>query len=134
MYVLLQLHYKIVFAFLILVEQHDLDLELDTRFLVAASTVFLSMSLKIVSEIVEYIRRNPEIIHIIDRELNKFMVSSRMVVEGTKNLQNYITFRSFLSFFFNFAFLVFVFTFIRTLFLVLLFVHNFYIFLIIYSF
>ncbi|KNC27233.1 Lipid storage droplets surface-binding protein 2 [Lucilia cuprina] len=44
----------------------DLDLELDTRFLVAASTVFLSMSLKIITEIVDYVRRNPEIIHIID--------------------------------------------------------------------
>ncbi|XP_065363084.1 lipid storage droplets surface-binding protein 2 isoform X4 [Calliphora vicina] len=51
----------------------DLDLELDTRFLVAASTVFLSMSLKIITEIVEYVRRNPEIIHIIDSQINEFM-------------------------------------------------------------
>ncbi|KPU75043.1 uncharacterized protein Dana_GF21059, isoform C [Drosophila ananassae] len=51
----------------------DLDQEIDDRFLVAASTVFLSMSLKIITEIVEYVRRNPEIIGIIDRELNKFM-------------------------------------------------------------
>lgn len=34
------------------------------------------MSLKIITEIVEYVRRNPEIIGIIDRELNKFMVST----------------------------------------------------------
>ncbi|XP_017093040.1 lipid storage droplets surface-binding protein 2 isoform X4 [Drosophila bipectinata] len=51
----------------------DYDQEIDDRFLVAASTVFLSMSLKIITEIVEYVRRNPEIIGIIDRELNKFM-------------------------------------------------------------
>ncbi|XP_052857614.1 lipid storage droplets surface-binding protein 2 isoform X3 [Drosophila gunungcola] len=51
----------------------DHDQEIDDRFLVAASTVFLSMSLKIITEIVEYVRRNPEIIGIIDRELNKFM-------------------------------------------------------------
>ncbi|XP_023294791.2 lipid storage droplets surface-binding protein 2 isoform X4 [Lucilia cuprina] len=51
----------------------DLDLELDTRFLVAASTVFLSMSLKIITEIVDYVRRNPEIIHIIDSQINEFM-------------------------------------------------------------
>ncbi|XP_015041010.2 lipid storage droplets surface-binding protein 2 isoform X4 [Drosophila pseudoobscura] len=52
---------------------YDHDREIDDRFLVAASTVFLSMSLKIITEIVEYVRRNPEIIGIIDRELNKFM-------------------------------------------------------------
>ncbi|XP_020810075.1 lipid storage droplets surface-binding protein 2 isoform X3 [Drosophila serrata] len=51
----------------------DHDQEIDDRFLVAASTVFLSMSLKIITEIVEYVRRNPEIVGIIDRELNKFM-------------------------------------------------------------
>ncbi|XP_032580014.1 lipid storage droplets surface-binding protein 2 isoform X2 [Drosophila sechellia] len=51
----------------------DQDQEIDDRFLVAASTVFLSMSLKIITEIVEYVRRNPEIVGIIDRELNKFM-------------------------------------------------------------
>ncbi|BFG02935.1 lipid storage droplets surface-binding protein 2 [Drosophila madeirensis] len=54
-------------------ESCDYDREIDDRFLVAASTVFLSMSLKIMTEIVEYVRRNPEIINIIDRELNKFM-------------------------------------------------------------
>ncbi|ALC49753.1 Lsd-2, partial [Drosophila busckii] len=54
-------------------QQHDYDQELDTRFLVAASTVFLSMSLKIITEIVDYVRRNPEIIGIIDREINKLM-------------------------------------------------------------
>jgi len=54
----------------------DHDQEIDDRFLVAASTVFLSMSLKIITEIVEYVRRNPEIVGIIDRELNKFMVST----------------------------------------------------------
>ncbi|XP_034124466.1 lipid storage droplets surface-binding protein 2 isoform X3 [Drosophila guanche] len=54
-------------------ESNDYDREIDDRFLVAASTVFLSMSLKIITEIVEYVRRNPEIINIIDRELNKFM-------------------------------------------------------------
>lgn len=52
----------------------DQDIELDARFIVAASTVFLSMSLKIITEIVEYVRRNPEIINIIDRQLNEFMV------------------------------------------------------------
>lgn len=59
----------------------DLDQEIDDRFLVAASTVFLSMSLKIITEIVEYVRRNPEIIGIIDRELNKFMVSLHIRTE-----------------------------------------------------
>ncbi|XP_017870985.1 lipid storage droplets surface-binding protein 2 isoform X3 [Drosophila mojavensis] len=51
----------------------DYDQEIDTRFLIAASTVFLSMSLKIITEIVEYIRRNPEIVGIIDREINNLM-------------------------------------------------------------
>ncbi|XP_023032668.1 lipid storage droplets surface-binding protein 2 isoform X3 [Drosophila willistoni] len=52
---------------------YDQEEEVDARFIVAASTVFLSMSLRIITEIVEYIRRNPEIIGIIDRELNNFM-------------------------------------------------------------
>ncbi|XP_037938158.1 lipid storage droplets surface-binding protein 2 isoform X2 [Teleopsis dalmanni] len=51
----------------------DHELELDSRFLVAASTVFLSMSLRIITEIVEYIRRNPDILYLIDRELNNFL-------------------------------------------------------------
>ncbi|XP_073829455.1 lipid storage droplet-2 isoform X4 [Musca autumnalis] len=54
-------------------EIYNPDIELDSRFLVAASTVFLSMSLKIITEIVEYVRKNPEIINIIDRQLNEFM-------------------------------------------------------------
>uniref|UniRef100_A0A1B0ADW9 Lipid storage droplets surface-binding protein 2 n=1 Tax=Glossina pallidipes TaxID=7398 RepID=A0A1B0ADW9_GLOPL len=41
----------------------DYDVELDARFIVAASTVFLSMSLKILNEIVDYIRRNPNILN-----------------------------------------------------------------------
>ncbi|XP_013098819.1 lipid storage droplets surface-binding protein 2 isoform X3 [Stomoxys calcitrans] len=49
------------------------DIEIDTRFLVAASTVFLSMSLKIITEIVHYVRENPEIINLIDRQINDFM-------------------------------------------------------------
>ncbi|XP_075154806.1 lipid storage droplet-2 isoform X1 [Haematobia irritans] len=49
------------------------DIEIDTRFIVAASTVFLSMSLKIITEIVEYVRQNPEIINLIDRQINDFM-------------------------------------------------------------
>ncbi|XP_032296458.1 lipid storage droplets surface-binding protein 2 isoform X4 [Drosophila virilis] len=57
----------------IVIGEPDYDQEIDTRFLVAASTVFLSMSLKIITEIVEYIRRNPEIVGIIDREINKLM-------------------------------------------------------------
>ncbi|XP_030567941.1 lipid storage droplets surface-binding protein 2 isoform X4 [Drosophila novamexicana] len=57
----------------IVIGEPDYDQEIDTRFLVAASTVFLSMSLKIITEIVEYIRRNPEIVDIIDREINKLM-------------------------------------------------------------
>lgn len=56
-------------------EIYNQDIELDSRFLVAASTVFLSMSLKIITEIVEYVRQNPEIINIIDRQINDFMVS-----------------------------------------------------------
>ncbi|XP_068141483.1 lipid storage droplets surface-binding protein 2 isoform X4 [Drosophila tropicalis] len=56
------------------IEDYDQEEEeVDARFIVAASTVFLSMSLRIITEIVEYIRRNPEIIGIIDRELNNFM-------------------------------------------------------------
>ncbi|KAL9881179.1 lipid storage droplet-2 isoform 3-T3 [Glossina fuscipes fuscipes] len=51
----------------------DYDVELDARFIVAASTVFLSMSLKILNEIVDYIRRNPNILNSIDRQLNEFM-------------------------------------------------------------
>ncbi|XP_032296457.1 lipid storage droplets surface-binding protein 2 isoform X3 [Drosophila virilis] len=58
---------------IIVIGEPDYDQEIDTRFLVAASTVFLSMSLKIITEIVEYIRRNPEIVGIIDREINKLM-------------------------------------------------------------
>ncbi|XP_019894149.2 lipid storage droplets surface-binding protein 2 isoform X1 [Musca domestica] len=54
-------------------EIYNQDIELDSRFLVAASTVFLSMSLKIITEIVEYVRQNPEIINIIDRQINDFM-------------------------------------------------------------
>ncbi|KAM7348287.1 lipid storage droplet-2 isoform 2-T2 [Cochliomyia hominivorax] len=54
-------------------ENIDLDIELDNRFLVAASTVFLSTSLKIITEIIEYVRRNPEIINILDRQINEFM-------------------------------------------------------------
>ncbi|XP_032594558.1 lipid storage droplets surface-binding protein 2 isoform X3 [Drosophila grimshawi] len=57
----------------VVVGEPDYDQEIDTRFLVAASTVFLSMSLKIITEIVEYVRRNPEIVGIIDREINKLM-------------------------------------------------------------
>ncbi|XP_012156968.1 lipid storage droplets surface-binding protein 2 isoform X4 [Ceratitis capitata] len=49
------------------------DVELDVRFLVAASTVFLSMSFRIISELVDYISRNPEIVNIIDREIQNFM-------------------------------------------------------------
>ncbi|XP_054727631.1 lipid storage droplets surface-binding protein 2 isoform X4 [Anastrepha obliqua] len=49
------------------------DVELDLRFLVAASTVFLSMSFRIITELVDYVSRNPEIIHLIDREINNFM-------------------------------------------------------------
>ncbi|XP_032594559.1 lipid storage droplets surface-binding protein 2 isoform X4 [Drosophila grimshawi] len=58
---------------IVVVGEPDYDQEIDTRFLVAASTVFLSMSLKIITEIVEYVRRNPEIVGIIDREINKLM-------------------------------------------------------------
>ncbi|XP_061396398.1 lipid storage droplets surface-binding protein 2-like, partial [Musca vetustissima] len=54
-------------------EIYNQDIELDSRFIVAASTVFLSMSLKIITEIVEYVRQNPEIIHIIDRQINELM-------------------------------------------------------------
>ncbi|XP_034489520.1 lipid storage droplets surface-binding protein 2 isoform X2 [Drosophila innubila] len=57
----------------VVIGEPDYDHEIDTRFLVAASTVFLSMSLKIITEIVEYVRRNPEIVGIIDREINKLM-------------------------------------------------------------
>ncbi|XP_036227152.1 lipid storage droplets surface-binding protein 2 isoform X4 [Bactrocera oleae] len=49
------------------------DVELDLRFLVAASTVFLSMSFRIISELVDYVSRNPEIINLINREINNFM-------------------------------------------------------------
>ncbi|XP_011191730.2 lipid storage droplets surface-binding protein 2 isoform X4 [Zeugodacus cucurbitae] len=49
------------------------DVELDLRFLVAASTVFLSMSFRIISELVDYVSHNPEIINLIDREINNFM-------------------------------------------------------------
>ncbi|XP_053951023.1 lipid storage droplets surface-binding protein 2 isoform X3 [Anastrepha ludens] len=49
------------------------DVELNLRFLVAASTVFLSMSFRIITELVDYVSRNPEIIHLIDREINNFM-------------------------------------------------------------
>ncbi|XP_034489519.1 lipid storage droplets surface-binding protein 2 isoform X1 [Drosophila innubila] len=58
---------------IVVIGEPDYDHEIDTRFLVAASTVFLSMSLKIITEIVEYVRRNPEIVGIIDREINKLM-------------------------------------------------------------
>ncbi|XP_062140941.1 lipid storage droplets surface-binding protein 2 isoform X4 [Drosophila sulfurigaster albostrigata] len=57
----------------VVIGEPDYDHEIDARFLVAASTVFLSMSLKIITEIVEYVRRNPEIVGIIDREINKLM-------------------------------------------------------------
>lgn len=63
---------SLFFFFFLLVDQQDV--ELDLRFLVAASTVFLSMSFRIISELVDYIRRNPEIINVIDREINNFMV------------------------------------------------------------
>ncbi|XP_030382342.1 lipid storage droplets surface-binding protein 2 isoform X3 [Scaptodrosophila lebanonensis] len=53
--------------------EYDNDQEIDNRFLLAASTLFLSMSLKIISEIAQYVRRNPEIIDIVDREINYFM-------------------------------------------------------------
>ncbi|XP_062140940.1 lipid storage droplets surface-binding protein 2 isoform X3 [Drosophila sulfurigaster albostrigata] len=58
---------------IVVIGEPDYDHEIDARFLVAASTVFLSMSLKIITEIVEYVRRNPEIVGIIDREINKLM-------------------------------------------------------------
>ncbi|XP_039959943.1 lipid storage droplets surface-binding protein 2 isoform X3 [Bactrocera tryoni] len=49
------------------------DVELDLRFLVAASTVFLSMSFRIISELLDYVSRNPEVINLINREINNFM-------------------------------------------------------------
>lgn len=58
----------------------DYDVELDARFIVAASTVFLSMSLKILNEIVDYIRRNPNILNSIDRQLNEFMVRDNQLI------------------------------------------------------
>ncbi|XP_037888804.1 lipid storage droplets surface-binding protein 2 isoform X3 [Glossina fuscipes] len=58
----------------------DYDVELDARFIVAASTVFLSMSLKILNEIVDYIRRNPNILNSIDRQLNEFMVRGNQLI------------------------------------------------------
>lgn len=69
----------------------DVDIELDTRLLVAASTVFLSMSFKIITEIIEYVKRNPEIIDIIDRQINEFMVriyihTNFNIIKTTKTL------------------------------------------------
>lgn len=60
---------------LFLVDQHDIDNEIDAKFLIAAfSTVFLSMSLEIVGAlIIEYIRGRPEIYQYIDRELLNFL-------------------------------------------------------------
>ncbi|XP_067638023.1 lipid storage droplets surface-binding protein 2 isoform X3 [Eurosta solidaginis] len=49
------------------------DVELDVRFLVAASTVFLSMSFRIISELIDYVSRNPDIINLVNREINNFL-------------------------------------------------------------